>query len=90
MRDTDFIWGVGRVTLIIEPMGKETLYVVHFEGKASSEDEVIYKSSERIAKHGTFTSRKEIPSWHISKSKEGQKVLILRNQILQVNELLSV
>lgn len=61
VRDTDYIWCVGRITLIIEPMNKEALYVVHFEGKSSSEDELIYKNSERLANIGTFTSRKEVP-----------------------------
>ena len=37
----DSVWGVGKVGLIIEQMNKDTLFVVHFEGKPSSEDEII-------------------------------------------------
>ena len=85
VRDTDFIWCEGRITLIIEPMDKEAFYVVHFEGKSSNDDEVIYKNSERIARHGTFTSRSDIPHWQ---RQEGEKGPILRNQMLNVYPLL--
>ena len=74
------IWCVGRVVLIIEQMSKETLYVVHFEGKPASDDEVIQKTSERLAKYGTFTSRADIPRWTISKNND--KVPFISNQIL--------
>lgn len=49
VRDTNHIWCVGKIGLIIEQMNKDTLYVVHFEGKPASEDEVIQKTSERLA-----------------------------------------
>ena len=79
VRDTNYVWCEGRVTLIIEQMNKDTLYVVHFEGKSSSEDEVIYKTSERLAKHRTFTSRLEIPRYEVTKNKDGVNVYVLRN-----------
>ena len=79
MRDPNYIWCRGRVTLIIEQMGKDTLYVVHFEGKPSSDDEVIYRTSDRLAKKGTFTDRLEIPRFEVTKNKEGVTVQILRN-----------
>ena len=60
-------------------MAKEALYVIHFEGKPSSEDEIIYRNSDRLAKQGTFTSRPEIPQWQTTKSEDDQKVTILRN-----------
>lgn len=88
VRDTCFIWCEGRVNLIIEQMGKETLYVIHFEGKSSSEDEVISKNSERLAKHGTYTSRLEIPRWQTNKNKDGQLVQVMRNQMLNIYSLL--
>lgn len=64
VRDTDYVWSVGKVTMIIEQINKDALYVVHFEGKPSAEDEIIYRSSDRLAKHGTYTSRPELPQWH--------------------------
>ena len=71
-------------------MGKEALYVIHFEGKPSSEDEIIYRNSDRLAKHGAYTSRQDIPQWHSQKNDDGSKVSILRNQILSVNDLFEV
>ena len=87
VRDTDYVWSIGKVTMIIEQMGKEALYVIHFEGKPSSEDEIIYRNSDRLAKHGTFTNRLDIPQWHSQKSEDGSKVSVLRNQILSTYDL---
>lgn len=50
VRDTDYIWCRGQITLIIESINKEPMYVVHFMGKPSADDEVIYKNSDRLAK----------------------------------------
>ena len=82
VRDMNHIWCVGRVVLIIEQMNKDTLYVVHFEGKPASEDEVIQKTSDRLAKFGNFTSRAEIPRWSITVNKDNIKVPVITNQIL--------
>ena len=87
VRDTDYVWSVGKVTMIIEQINKDALYVIHFEGKPSAEDEIIYRSSDRLAKHGTYTSRPELPQWHARKNQDGEKEIILRNQILSVAHL---
>ena len=79
VRDTNHIWCVGKVVLIIEQMNKDTLYVVHFEGKPASEDEVIQKASDRLAKFGNYTSRLEIPRWGSTKNKDNVKVPVIRN-----------
>ena len=63
VRDMDYIWCEGKVNMIIEQINKDALYVIHYEGKPSSEDEIILGSSVRLAKHGSYTSRFEIPSW---------------------------
>ena len=88
VRDTNHIWCEGKVGLIIEQMNKDTLYVIHYEGKPASEDEVIQKTSERLAMHGHFSSRPEIPRWQMIKNKENVKVPVIRNQILSVYSLL--
>lgn len=83
VRDTEYIWCVGQINLIIEPINKDPMYVVHFVGKPSSEDEVIYKNSDRLAKHGFFTARDGIPNYETWKDKEtGTETQILHNQIL--------
>ena len=61
VRDANFVWCTGTVTLIIEQMEKETLYAIHYDGRSTQDDEVIYKGSERLAKQGFFSSRAEIP-----------------------------
>ena len=60
-------------------MNKDTLFVVHFEGKPASEDEVIQKTSDRLAKFGNFTSRPEIPRWTTTLSKDNVKVPVISN-----------
>ena len=75
----NYIWCVGKIVLVIEQMNKDTLYVVHFEGKPASEDEVIMKTSDRLAKHGKYTSRVEIPRWGTTVSKDNVKVPVLLN-----------
>ena len=80
VRDTDFVWGVGKVTMVIEQINKEALYVIHVLGKTSNEDEIIYRNSDRLAKHGTYTSMPDIPKWTYSKNSNGEKVVTtLRN-----------
>ena len=59
--DPTYVWCEGSINLIIEQLDKPTIYVVHYEGKSSSYDEVIAKESGRIAPHGTFTARDDIP-----------------------------
>lgn len=88
VRDMNYVWCVGKVVLIIEQMNKDTLYVVHFEGKPSSEDEVIQKTSDRLAKFGSFTSRTEIPRWSTISKENGVKVPTITNQILSAYQLL--
>lgn len=67
VRDNNYIWCEGKIGLIIEQMNKDTLYVIHFIGKSRSDDEIIQKTSERLAKHGTYSKRMEIPKWDITK-----------------------
>ena len=63
VRDTNAVWGVGTIELIIEQMNREPLFVVHFDDKTSYFDEVIARNSGRLAKHGFFTSRSDIPRY---------------------------
>lgn len=46
------------------------MYVVHFIGKPSADDEVIYKNSDRLAKPGFYTNREDLPCWETWKDKE--------------------
>ena len=73
--------------MIIEQMSKDTLYVVQFIGKSRQDDEIIMKTSERIAKHGTYTKRIDIPRWDIVK-REDESVSVIKNGIISVYPLL--
>ena len=45
------------------------MYVVHYQGMSNQWDEFICQSSGRLAKHGTYTSRKDIPRYLLSQDK---------------------
>ena len=85
--DTYYFWILGKVTMIIEQINKDALYVIHLEGKPSAEYEIIYRSSDRLVKHGSYTSRPDLPQWHTQKNQDGEKEIILRNQILSVSHI---
>lgn len=44
-------------------MARETLVVVHYDDLPTAQDEVVYKNSPRLAKHGIYTSRGDIPKF---------------------------
>ena len=61
MRSLDYVWTVGTITLVIEQVNRDPLYVVHKEGFAHEWDELLYRNSPRVAIKGSYTSRKDIP-----------------------------
>jgi len=65
VRDTEFIWCIGRVELIITSLSREQLYYIHYEGWNRKYDEYIYKRSSRLAPLGTYTSRNDIPKYQM-------------------------
>jgi hypothetical protein len=54
---------VGIVNIKIESPNKEALLVVHYDGWNKYYDEIVKQSSVRIAPHGTYTSRNDIPRY---------------------------
>jgi hypothetical protein len=63
LRDTEYIWCVGRVKIKIDSPNKEALLVVHYEGWNKYYDEIVKQSSCRIAPFGTYTGRNDIPRY---------------------------
>jgi hypothetical protein len=61
VRTRDYIWSEGSLRLIIEIVNQEPLLVIRFNGLLGHSDEIIVKSSGRLAKKGTYTDRKDIP-----------------------------
>jgi hypothetical protein len=61
VRTRDYVWSEGTLRLIIEIVNQEPLLVVRFSGLLGHSDEIIVKSSGRLAKKGTYTDRTDIP-----------------------------
>ena len=65
MRDTEYIWCTATVRMIIESANSEQMLLVNYQGWNRYFDEIISKSSPRIAPHGLYTSRKDIPKYQL-------------------------
>ena len=63
MRDTDYIWCEGSVKMIIESSNREPILAIHYEGWNMWYDEFLPISSTRLARHGFYTSRDDIPKY---------------------------
>eukprot|EP01017_Pseudomicrothorax_dubius_P031452 TRINITY_DN4017_c0_g1_i4.p1 TRINITY_DN4017_c0_g1~~TRINITY_DN4017_c0_g1_i4.p1 ORF type:complete len:279 (-),score=29.86 TRINITY_DN4017_c0_g1_i4:137-973(-) len=65
VRDTEYIWCSAKV-LRVERNGKHAPTVlVHYESWSKIYDEFICLNSSRIAKHGTYTGRRDIPRYDL-------------------------
>ena len=49
IRDTEYVWCSGEVTIKIESPNKDTLLVVHYQGWSKYFDEIIKITSPRLA-----------------------------------------
>jgi len=78
IRDTEYIWCEGKVKIKIECPNRDTLLVVHYEGWNKYYDEIIKQNSPRIAPHGLFTSRKDIPKYHLKSDNSMVGVIVNR------------
>lgn len=63
VRDTEYIWCVGTVKIIIESPFKELLLIIHYEGWNKYFDEILPITSNRLAPLGYYTSREDIPKY---------------------------
>lgn len=66
VRTRDYVWTQGTLRLIIEIVNQESLLVVRFDGLLGHSDEIIVKSSGRLAKKGTYTGRSDLPFYEKS------------------------
>ena len=62
-RDTDYIWCIGVVRMIVESISKEPILAIHYEGWNRWYDEFLPLGSPRIAKLGFYTHRDDIPKY---------------------------
>jgi len=65
VRDTDYIWCVGQVRMVVESQFKEPVVTIHYLGWNMYYDEFLPLSSPRLAKKGFYTDRKDIPHYKI-------------------------
>lgn len=66
--------------MIVESQLRDPIILVQFDGFEESKDEVLFKSSPRLAKAGVYTSRKDIPRYEMPKLKSsGGQLFTLLN-----------
>lgn len=71
IRDKEYVWCEGVVKLILESIGRDALYVVEYIG--FSEEDVLFKNSNRLALYRALTSRNDIPKYKF-KNENGQSL----------------
>mmetsp|Transcript_3294 Transcript_3294/g.5468 ORF Transcript_3294/g.5468 Transcript_3294/m.5468 type:complete len:207 (-) Transcript_3294:380-1000(-) len=64
--DTELIWCEATVELILKTPNRKDLLYIHYEGWNRKYDEYIYIDSHRLAPHGLYTSRQDIPKYRMS------------------------
>ena len=84
VRDTGYIWCTGVVTMIVESAEKEPILAVHYEEWNRWYDEFLPVNSPRIARHGFYTGRDDIPKYkmrHSTQSGRNQMQAFIINRI---------
>ena len=66
VRDSEHIWCVANVELKISTLNRQALLYIHYEGWNRKYDEYIYVDSDRLAPHGCYTSRNDIPRYSMN------------------------
>ena len=86
VRSPEYVWTTGIIRKIAWRMDLNTkIALVHYEGFPNIYDEEIWESSARLAKHGFFTERTDIPK--IQLNRNGMKVLLFKGKKLDFNFL---
>lgn len=80
IRDTEYIWCEGTVKIKIECPNRDPLLVVHYEGWNKYFDEIIKQNSPRLAPHGCYSKRKDLPRYLLKA--ENSMVGVIVNRVL--------
>mmetsp|Transcript_2644 Transcript_2644/g.2771 ORF Transcript_2644/g.2771 Transcript_2644/m.2771 type:complete len:325 (-) Transcript_2644:367-1341(-) len=64
--DTEHIWCTGVVKLKVERPSRVPRLLIHYEGWNRLYDEFLSQDSQRLAPHGIFTTRSDIPKYQRS------------------------
>jgi len=78
VRDTEYIWCEGTVKIKVECPNRDPLLVVHYEGWNKYYDEIIKQTSPRLAPHGTYTKRKDLPRYLLKSDNSMVGVIVNR------------
>lgn len=90
VRDTDYIWCVGQVKIVVESVNRENIVAIHYEGWNMWYDELLPITSPRLAKYGFYSTRSDIPKYRLQTGKGQMQALIVNRMAnLQPNCLLS-
>ena len=65
-RDTEFIWCVAEIREIFFARGEVLSILIHYKGWNNIYDEILEITSSRLAQHRFYTSRVDIPHYHMS------------------------
>ena len=68
--DTEQIWCKATVEMIIKSDNRRDLLYVHYDGWNRKYDEYIFIDSYRIAPHGVYTDRRDIPIYRMIGNRE--------------------
>lgn len=66
VRDTDYIWCIGTVRMVVESISHEPIVAIHYEGWNMWYDEFLPLNSARIARLGFYTARDDIPKYKMN------------------------
>lgn len=70
VRDTEYIWCVGRIVTLYRKAGQPSELLIHYLGWNKIYDEILEVHSPRVAPFGFYTSREDIPRYALSEADE--------------------
>ncbi|TNV74237.1 hypothetical protein FGO68_gene2201 [Halteria grandinella] len=80
IRDTEYVWCTGLLKIKVECANREPLVIVHYEGWNKYYDEIVKVGSPRLAPHGFYTSRDDLPRYCIEG--DNAMVAVIVNRII--------
>lgn len=89
VRDTLYVWCVGEVKEVINsPFGRPKTLLIHYKGWNSIYDEFISADSYRIAPHGTYSSRNDLPKYLQNHREERRDLGLQLNPLLDLMQFM--
>lgn len=64
MRDANYVWCQGQVKVIFESANREACLGIQFINLPQNPDEIIMRTSPRLASFGSFSLRPDLPTYY--------------------------